>query len=335
MKPTHEWDENYIYNIPPGEHDWVEFKGNRLLDLNLPGVDANKVLDELSKQISAFSNSGGGVIVYGIKDLPVGRQREVDNGGISSNIKGSTKEWLEDVIPNLVELPLSKFNVYAILKRDENSRISENKCLIIIEIYDSEQAPHQARDKRYYARVGGKSRPIGHKLVSDIFGRHKYPKMGLTFRFEKDDEERFWLLKLFCKNTGRIYANYVNGFIYIPSILKTKDESELKEIEGKQYQQVYFSNIHKDLINYKPGLPSMSLGLGGMRTPEVPGISYYVTRYEPVLPNLYFSESITIVTSLKSIHEASNEYVYWEIYADNSPVERGKILIKEINIYKR
>jgi len=40
----------------------------------------------------------------------------VDDGGISKSVKGkiSTREWLEDVIPNLVEFPLIEFNVYQI-----------------------------------------------------------------------------------------------------------------------------------------------------------------------------------------------------------------------------
>ena len=59
MKPTVDWDESYILNLPPGEHDWVEFKGNRSLDFSLSGVDENNVLNELSKQLSAFANSGG------------------------------------------------------------------------------------------------------------------------------------------------------------------------------------------------------------------------------------------------------------------------------------
>lgn len=49
MKPIDEWDENYILNLPPGEHDWVEFKGSKSLDFNLPGVKIDDVINELSK----------------------------------------------------------------------------------------------------------------------------------------------------------------------------------------------------------------------------------------------------------------------------------------------
>ncbi len=70
MKPTSEWDLNHILQLPPGEFDWLEMKGRKALDFSLSSVDENKVLDELSKQVSAFANSGGGVIVYGITAPP-------------------------------------------------------------------------------------------------------------------------------------------------------------------------------------------------------------------------------------------------------------------------
>ena len=95
--------------------------------------------------------------------------------------KPSTREWLEDIIPTLVDFPLSSFNVYAVQGKGNKSQIAEGRGIFIIEILDSEQAPHQAIDNRYYVRVGGKSRPIGHRLVADIFGRRSYPKIQLEF----------------------------------------------------------------------------------------------------------------------------------------------------------
>jgi hypothetical protein len=84
MKETREWDENYILNIPTGEHDWVEFKEARKLDLSLVGVKESEVRNELSKQISAFANTSGGTIVYGVSDALPEATRTVDSqGGVS------------------------------------------------------------------------------------------------------------------------------------------------------------------------------------------------------------------------------------------------------------
>src|ERR1044071_9035984 len=89
-----------------------------------------------------FANSGGGNIVYGVRDADAAAERLVDAGGVSLTIKQNTKEWLEDVIPNLVESSLPAFNVYVITRKDASSGIAANKGIFVIEIPDSESAPH-------------------------------------------------------------------------------------------------------------------------------------------------------------------------------------------------
>ena len=65
-KPVSEWDEAYILSLPK-ENNEFERKGSKKRDLTLPGVDENEVLNELAKQLSAFANTGGGRIIYGVK----------------------------------------------------------------------------------------------------------------------------------------------------------------------------------------------------------------------------------------------------------------------------
>src|SRR5687768_14283400 len=106
MKPVIEWDEDYILSLPHGEFDWLEAKGRRAIDLSLPTVREAIVLENLAKEISAFANSGGGQLVLGLANPTSGTHKwGVDDGGISTSVKGkiSTKEWLEDIVPNLVE----------------------------------------------------------------------------------------------------------------------------------------------------------------------------------------------------------------------------------------
>ena len=93
------WDESYILSLPLEDDRW-ERKGSKLLDLNLPDVIRDKVCGELAKQLSAFANTGGGAIIYGLSD-----DGHIDGGGVSQVIKGRqpTKEWLESIIPTLTE----------------------------------------------------------------------------------------------------------------------------------------------------------------------------------------------------------------------------------------
>jgi hypothetical protein len=325
MKPIADWNEMDVLALPRGEHDWVEFKGSRALDFSLPGVKEGVVLDEMSKQVAAFANSGGGTLVYGVSETGPTGARVVDMGGIRLALRGrSTKEWLEDVIPNLVDYPLSRLNVYVIGGVGPATQITPDHGLVVIEVPDSESAPHQARDKCYYARVAGKSRPVGHRLVQDMFSRTRHPTLDLHLSLHERGASI--LLQAFCSNSGRVYANYVNGFLEIPIEIcrspSDDDPIDLIQHDGQAYKYVSFSNIHKDMVAYKPGDVST---FGG-----TPGEPYYVTRYDPVLPKLGFELSEELGVTAADLIRFADLEVHWAIYADNAPAACGQMRIGEV-----
>lgn len=322
MRSTREWDEPYILNLPTGEHDWVEFKGSKSIDFTQAGGDENKALDELSKQLSAFSNSGGGTLVYGIKDASPGQQRKVEDGGVSLTLKGrSTKEWLEDIIPGLVEFPLNNFNVYVVTKSGTDSGIGEGKCIVLIEIPDSEQAPHQARDRRYYARVGGKSKPISHRMVLDIIGRAVHPKMELKLCFTEITQVggrlKNFYLEATCRNKGKVVANYVAAHITAPRKLIAPTEEDQSIIDS-QYTNLVLQNLHKDIVGREETLPA---GVGFFN---------YVTRYAPILPHLAFTRRFKLAIKKDELGTFFDDELKWVIYADNMPPVTGLIKVEEL-----
>src|SRR5438477_1710462 len=66
-----------------------------------------------------FLNIGGGRIFYGVAD-----DGTVDNGGVALSVKGSTREWIGDVVPTLTEFQIVGFNVYEIGPNPTNSKIA-------------------------------------------------------------------------------------------------------------------------------------------------------------------------------------------------------------------
>ncbi len=337
-KDIHEWDEFYLLNLPSGEFDWIEFKETKKLDFSLPGINRDVVLRELSKQVSAFANSGGGVIVFGIENPKSGQSLKVDNeGGVSLNLGNGTREWLEDVIPKSVDFPISKVNVYEITaKEDQPSQIKLGKGVIIVEIPSSEQAPHQASDNLYYARVGGKSRPINHRFVMDIIGRTKHPKMAMNVKILSEKEKRSTLydsrkdivIRCFCENVSSVYANYVNGWIYIPEIFVGRGYGRETVIDGKNYQSFYFENIHKDRVGEQK--TTRRTFLGGQEQYYPDSEPLYITRFDPVLPGLGFNAKTQELNRIEAeqLSEFNEEEIRWKIYADNSPVQEGAIKLK-------
>jgi len=212
-KPAREWTEEDVLSLPL-EDDTLERKGSRMLDLTLSGVKESDVRDELAKQLSAFANTGGGRILYGVTD-----DGQVSNGGISVVIKGgkSPKDWLESVIPILTEYEVVGVNVYPVSAQSPGSAIQPGKSLYVVDIPDSERAPHQSkRDWRYYVRLGSTSQPAPHRLIEDIRNRARYPNLDVihselyTVSPQKLPDLKAQVslqVRLTVKNLGRVKAN--------------------------------------------------------------------------------------------------------------------------------
>jgi hypothetical protein len=242
MKEPRDWDEEYILtNLPVGEFDWFEAKGSMVVKPESKYIDR----DLLSKAISAFANSGGGTLVLGLKLS--GNNWIIDNGGIVKSLgKTSTREWLEDIIPTLVEVSLKDFNVYEPSRRVESSQLALDKAIFVIQVHDSFFAPHQASDRRYYGRVAGKSRPLGHRFVMDILGRRKDPIIDLEFFYAFDKSLKINFLEILMHNHGRVYANYVNTFVSIPESMILDPSGQLDYFSGPE--DIYGTKYIIDLL---------------------------------------------------------------------------------------
>lgn len=152
-----------MLGLPPGEHDYFDRKSGALLR----DPDFRK---DLAKAISAFANSGGGHLVLGVKD-------DATLDGVPQIHKGrtSTRDWLEQIIPELVSYPLQDFRVHEV-EAVIPSAIPNDNVLIVIDVGDSMLAPHQdTHSKLYYYRVGGRSLPAPHFYLETLRGRDKFP----------------------------------------------------------------------------------------------------------------------------------------------------------------
>lgn len=135
--------------LPAGnENDRWELKSAELLSPHKRG-DLRK---ELGKQVSAFANSGGGCLVFGISksgqlepcEEVVGRQL--------------MKDHLSTLVELCVEYPIRHFRVHRVPFSED-----PQKSVFVVEIEDSPAAPHQAKEVRgYFYRIDGHSLPAPH-----------------------------------------------------------------------------------------------------------------------------------------------------------------------------
>lgn len=330
MLPTREWTEDYVLTLPVQEYDEIEFKAPQWLDLSTSDA-INKTCNGLAKELSALANTGGGKLVIGLKDPKQCKSGvlEIVDGGVPVLMdKRDTAEWLRAIVPTLLDYPVTGFEVHPILPNGPASQIAADKALFVIDLPDSEVAPHQSkRDNKYYMRVGGNSLPIGHRTVMDIVGRQKFPVLELRFcirgsfgemtrRTEHQPRSRVFALHVTACNTGKLFAQYVNVILSLPPAL-VPDASIWVEKQVVEDDEVFckehLTNTRRDVI-------------AGEGQHAQLGPSWF----DPILPGRERTWTIALAEAFPRT-DWTHENVRWVLFADNAPVRSGSVAVKDIS----
>jgi hypothetical protein len=324
------WDEAALLALPAGESTTLEFKGSPILDRLRTPVEKLRMM--LSKQISGFANYEGGLLLIGMGDPKPGQLAQCD-GGVPLIIKGrqTTREWLEDLIPLLVDPKLQHFDVH-LIAGDGRGQIPADRGVIVIEIHPSRDAPHQARDGRYYGRIAGTTQPLGHRMVMDIIGRQVHPQVELGgFFFERktsvtDDGipvEDIRRIRFACANTGRVVAKSITGALYLPPSFAVEPfrEGFKTTVKGETVWVLPFSNLTN-----RPRAVPMSVTL--FPTTGLNSHNPHFSYFEPLLPGTKIDLGVAArrITPL----ETCVEEIGWEVYADGAPVNEGRIRLADV-----
>jgi len=135
----------------------------------LARTDVSK--NELSKDVSAFANAGGGTLIYGIAEDEKRHVPERLDDGIDPSI--ITKEWLEDVISSSIHRKIDGVRIHVVpLTAGRVGRVS-----YVVEVPQSMRAPHMASDHKYYKRHNFKSEPMEEYEVRDVARRGIAPQL--------------------------------------------------------------------------------------------------------------------------------------------------------------
>lgn len=116
---------------------------------------------ELSKDVAAFANSDGGIIIYGLSE-----QNHVASSFSFIDGNEFTKEWLEQIINTTINRRINGVEIFPI--RKDNDFL---KTLYIVKIPRSFDAPHQSQDKRFYKRFNFESVMMEEYEVRQLYGR--------------------------------------------------------------------------------------------------------------------------------------------------------------------
>lgn len=138
---------------------------------------------EITKDISAFANSDGGIIVYGVTEA---NHKPVGIAPVDGSIY--TKEWLEQVIQR-ISRRIKDVKIYPI-------RIDGDitKTIYVVKIPVSNDCPHMAEDRRYYKRFNFSSVPMEEYEVRASFNKKLSPTLTIedcVFYQNNDEEEEY------------------------------------------------------------------------------------------------------------------------------------------------
>jgi hypothetical protein len=177
---------------------------------------------EISKDVSAFANSAGGTIVYGVIEknhLP----QSIDEGcGEDIN-----REWIENVINSNIQRRIDGVRITPIELSTHPGR-----HIYVIWIPQSKRAPHMANDNRFYKRFNFQSVPMEEYEVRDVSRRLDSPDLNISLELKNPQDNLVDLnvsLNGIVKNASQVPAEYYVVMLFIDSRLKIRNSEGLTE----------------------------------------------------------------------------------------------------------
>jgi hypothetical protein len=261
---------------------------------SLAKTDGKKA--EVTKDVSAFANSTGGVLIYGVAEFGDDAKRHLPERLDPIPRAEISKEWLDQVIQT-IQPQIEGLVIHPVTISEQ-----DNTVCYVVEVPQSDTA-HMARDHRYYKRHNFNALAMEDYEVRDVMNRTTHPKIRASIFVNKRaggfKPEGVILVKV--ENVGRVLARHVMVELELPYdmnglILPDGDVVCEKNDEGDCY------------------LLRLNQGIG--KTPIFPG-SYFVFRRK------IHTGVQTKKMDGSPIQSARNVKV--SIFADEMPALRAKL----------
>lgn len=175
----------------------------------------DSVKKEISKDISAFANSDGGIIIYGIEEK---NHKATNFSFVDGNV--FTKEWLEQIISSTIYRTIQGLKIFPIRY---NSDLQ--KTIYVVQIPSSLDAPHLSKEKRFYKRHNFESVMMEEYEIRELYGRKLKSKLILgSYRIAKyneqeNDEEYKYLFEVAVINDGEVLETDYKVNVYFDNIV--------------------------------------------------------------------------------------------------------------------
>jgi len=253
-----EEDINQLITLKVEESIHLDFKQAESLGKN----DKKKL--ELAKDVSAFANSAGGFIVYGIKE-----DNHVADSLTFIDGNDITKEWIEQVLQTRIQRKIEDLKIIPIRFEDDI-----RKSVYVIKIPESSLAPHMTSNKKFYKRYNFESVQMEEYEIRNLYNRKEKTKLIIhniitstkpEIEYEtENDETIYFLLSFQVENIGKAIEKHFKLFIQLNFIKYTLKWEGLKETNLNH--SVLFDNKRViTLSNSSPIFPDEVLTIGELK----------------------------------------------------------------------
>jgi hypothetical protein len=267
----------------------------------------DKKRDEITKDVSAFANSAGGLIIYGIAEGRTPTTKHLPEALAPVDRTQFSKEWLEQVVQR-IQPKIEGIEIIPI-----SLASAPNHVAYAVSIPQGDTA-HQAADKRYYKRHNFIAVPMEDYELRDVMNRLTHPIIELgaeivceiasppgTYPVAMRSPYPNHLMHIRAFNRGKAIAHHVVCVAKAPADLF--DERE-KNADG---DIVFNNHIAQITGNVQAGFPG-----------------YGNPQWMPILPRLSLK-----LRSLRLRHDFNRHLddeftIPWFAYCDTSPVRSGE-----------
>ena len=287
---SEEWDEERLKKmisdgIEEGPH--LDYKAAGALQRE------DRQTTDITKDVSAFANSAGGTIIYGIKESKNAPNKHLPDA--LDPIDGSkfSREWLDQMIgqisPRIQGVKISPVRV----------KPGTSSVCYVVEIPQSDTA-HQASDLKYYRRRNFESQAMSDYEIRDVMNRRRHPRMEFHVRTRSGSLSL--RIEARIRNIGPVIAKHYKLVVLLPTV-----------VNG--------APIFEDglVLDQKDGFKFWRIGLGN-------------ANGQPLFPNsdfdLVFSEYMHHSIG-PSVPHPSAEYLLCTLFADEMPFIERKIMLTD------
>lgn len=188
-------------------------------------IDKQKRGDDISKDVSSFLNSDGGVLVYGVPETTDPSSTGGSPIPCDSDIGFEREEISKETIENLVTSNIQPRPGPELFQVTEVPYGNDGRLVFVVEVAVGVGEAWQAKDKKYYKRYEYKAEPMEHYEINMVRDRFLGPDLRLVFGLDAD-----WTSSLWHTRHMRIEGNEVFSFMGIQNFGNEVAESALIEV---------------------------------------------------------------------------------------------------------